>query len=362
MRVVLLIIIGLHGLIHLLGFFQAFDMVELDALSVPISRAFGLLWLLAFVLISVAAIGYGLQLDLWWVIGIVAVVMSQLLIIYFWQDARWGTVANAILLLVTFAGFQAWHFKGHYKKDVADGIRRTSTMEEALVTEADLQPLPEPVRKYLRYVGVLNNPKVKNVKVVFEAEMRSKTQDWFRLDAEQHNFYDEYERLFYLQANVRGLPTQGYHLYKEGAASMNIKLLSTIPVVQVRGPEMFQAETVTLLNDMCFLAPATLIDSRISWEPLDSLSVRAIFSNREATVSAILYFNERGQLVNFSSDDRYDINEMKQYTFTTPLKDYREINGYRLAHYGEAVWHYPDGPFTYGRFRLKDVEYNVEGH
>jgi len=27
--------------------------------------------------------------------------------------------------------------------------------------------------------------------------------------------------------------------------------------------------------------------------------------------------------------------------------------------YGEAIWHYPDGKFIYGKFNLQQVEYNV---
>jgi len=50
---------------------------------------------------------------------------------------------------------------------------------------------------------------------------------------------------------------------------------------------------------------------------------------------------------------------MKKYRFTTPLQDYQAINGYRLPNYGEAVWHYPEGAFVYGKFWVKGVDYNV---
>jgi len=110
---------------------------------------------------------------------------------------------------------------------------------------------------------------------------------------------------------------------------------------------------------MCFLAPATLIDKRIKWEEINNSSVRATFTNNETTVSAILHFNKKGQLINFESFDRYDVNEMKKFKFSTPLKNYQIINGYNLAGYGEAIWHYPEGEFVYGRFHLKDIRYNI---
>ena len=40
-------IIGLHGLIHLLGFVKAFDLGEIRELTQPVSRTMGILWLLS---------------------------------------------------------------------------------------------------------------------------------------------------------------------------------------------------------------------------------------------------------------------------------------------------------------------------
>jgi hypothetical protein len=48
----------------------------------------------------------------------------------------------------------------------------------------------------------------------------------------------------------------------------------------------------------------------------------------------------------------------KNYRWTTPLKDYVEINGRKIASYGEAVWHTPEGEFVYGKFHLAGIDYN----
>jgi len=140
---------------------------------------------------------------------------------------------------------------------------------------------------------------------------------------------------------------------------MRIKLLSLFPVVDIDSPEMFPTETVTYFNDLCLIAPAALIDDRITWETLDDVSAKATFTANNTSVSAILYFNDKGQLVNFVSNDRYSLDEMKAFPFSTPASSYENINGYRLPTYGEAIWHYPDGEFVYGKFNVKYIEYNV---
>jgi hypothetical protein len=132
-----------------------------------------------------------------------------------------------------------------------------------------------------------------------------------------------------------------------------------IPVVNLDTPELFPTETVTYFNDLCMFAPAALLDDRIQWESIDSLSARAVFTNQGTSISADLYFNSEGQLTNFVSQDRISIAYMKAYPFSTPVGDYRDFDGFRLPGYGEAVWHYPEGEFVYGEFKLVSLQYNV---
>ena len=118
------------------------------------------------------------------------------------------------------------------------------------------------------------------------------------------------------------------------------------------------AETVTLFNDMCLLAPGTLIDPGIVWEPVDATTVRARFTHGGQTIAATLQFNTAGELVNFQSDDRARSESDGTFTprrFSTPVRDYRDFGPVRLMSFGEARWLLPDGEFTYGEFHLVDT-------
>jgi hypothetical protein len=126
---------------------------------------------------------------------------------------------------------------------------------------------------------------------------------------------------------------------------------------------MNQSETVTLFNDMCVLAPATLIDRAIVWREIDARTAQGTFTNAGNTVSARLHFNDAGELTNFVSEDRYLSSDGKTYTklrWSTPLGNYRDFAGARLASRGGASWRLPSGEFVYARMDIEDVEYNVE--
>ena len=123
------------------------------------------------------------------------------------------------------------------------------------------------------------------------------TQGWMALAAEQYQLLSTSPRgLFYLNASMLMIPVQGYHRYVGPLATMQVRAAALLPVVDVAGAEeMTQGETVTMFNDMCVMAPATLIDSAIVWEQVDARTARASFTNAGYTIRAELSFNDAGK-------------------------------------------------------------------
>ncbi len=350
----------IHGLIHLMGFAKAYNYGNITQLTRYISKPAGLLWLATAILFIITVTLFILKKEGWFYIAIAAAIISQILIIAVWKDAKFGTILNFIFLVVGIASYATYRFEAAFITDVKKHIAENDFSKVDLLTEADIAMLPVPVQKYVRYTGAVNKPKVKNMKVVFDGEMRDKSKDYFKFTSVQYNFFSDPTRLFFMKANMKGAPVSGYHKYQNAHATMQIKLLGLFNVVDVKGVEMNKAETVTVFNDMCLMAPAILIDKRIEWTSIDSVSAKATFTNGINKITATLYFNEQGQLINFISDDRYAITDMKQYRFSTPVKQYSQINGVTIWKYGETIWHYPDGEFVYGKFTLKSIEYNVK--
>jgi hypothetical protein len=341
-----------------MGFTKAYNYGTLTQITKEISKPAGLLWLITTLLFLVSVPLFLLKKEIWPYIAFITVIISQILIITVWKDAKFGTIANVIILLVAIAFYANHHFESVFNADVKKHLALNNIPKNDLLTEVDIISLPAPVQKYIRLSGSLNKPKVKNMKVVFDGEMREKGKDYFKFTSVQYNFFNEPARLFFMKGKMFGIIVPGYHYYHDATATMQIKLFGLINVVNIKGLIMNKAETVTVFNDMCLMAPATLIDKRIEWTAIDSLSAKASFTNGVNKITATLYFNELGQLVNFISDDR-SATDMKQYRFSTPVKDYTQINGMNIWRNGETIWHYPDGEFVYGKFIFKSIEYNV---
>ncbi len=275
-----------------------------------------------------------------------------------------GVLVLVVIALGSFFFYRSQALKRTFTAEALKGLSGYQSPSQVL-TEADIEPLPKPVQKYLRYVGVVGRPKVQNLRVLFEGEMKPEQgKDWMKISALQYSFIPNTTREFYINGKMFGLPVLGLHSYTPEQASMLIKVAGLIPVAEVRGREMELGETVTVFNDMCILAPASLIDKRISWETIDPLTVKATFDNSGRKISATLYFNETGELTNFVSDDRYMTqgNSLVKLRWSTQVRDYKDYNGVKLPSYGEAIWYTPQGEYTYARFNLKSVEYNVRSY
>lgn len=253
-------------------------------------------------------------------------------------------------------------YKKIYKKEVSSVLQSQMEIKSDLITDADLEGLPDLVRKYLYFTGSVGKPKIRNVFIRAKGKIRSGPDDsWMSFISEQYNFFENPARFFYIKARKAGIPASGLHIYRDETASMQIKLAGLFKVVDARGPEMNQGETVTVLNDMCFMAPASLISKRIRWEEIDSQNVKAVFNNGKITVSAVLTFHYDGSLQDFISNDRFETVDGKvyrNYPWRTPVKEYGSFNGYRLPSKADVIYVRPAGEFCYGLFDLTEIRYN----
>lgn len=147
LKTIFTILIILHGLIHLLGFVKAFGYADITALTRDISKPMGIIWLIATVLLVITAALFIRKNDTWVYFGIAGVLVSQAMIFMYWQDAKFGTIVNALMLIIIFFGFFHLNFKNKYKEEVAAALAKTADIPISVLTEEDIRHLPPLVQK-----------------------------------------------------------------------------------------------------------------------------------------------------------------------------------------------------------------------
>ena len=354
-----------HGLIHVLGAAKGLGWTAVTQLTVPISAAWGVVWLAAAVLSVAAGVLLVARVRWWWVVGASAVVISQVVIVSSWADAKVGTIANVGLCAGVVYGWASQGPNGACA-DYRQRARRLLAADrpDDLVTEADLAGLPDSVAAYVRRSGAVGRPRVATFRARFHGRIRgAPTKPWMTFTGEQVNsFGSRRSRLFLMDAEMFGLPVEVLHVFEAGTATMRVRACSLFTMVDASGPEMDRAETVTVFNDMCVLAPAALVDAPIIWDVVGHDHVRAAYTYGHNTVTAELIFNDSHELVDFISDDRMAASaDGKTFTpqrWSTPLAGYREFASGRLAAVGEGHWHAPAGEFAYLEYDLDEIRYN----
>jgi uncharacterized membrane protein YphA (DoxX/SURF4 family) len=365
-------VVVIHGLIHLMGAAKGLGWAEVTELTEPISRSMGVAWLVAAIVVIAAGVMVLAGTRGWWIAAAVAALVSQAVIFTSWTDARAGTLANVLLLCAAVYGFAAHgptSFRATFRRLADETVAAARSADEragALVTEDDLAHLPSPVAAFVRTAGAVGQPHVVGFRAVISGRIRSgPDQPWMLWTGAQVNtFGPEPSRVFFMDATMKGIPTDVLHAYVGPTATMRVRVASLLPIVDARGPEMDQAETVTLLNDMCVLAPAALVDAPIDWTAIDDHHARASFTNAGHTVSAVLTFNDDHELIDFVSDDRFRFSSSadgRRFTpqrWSTPITDYRSFGGRRIGRSGRGRWHPTDAPgFDYLEFRVDEITY-----
>jgi hypothetical protein len=180
--------------------------------------------------------------------------------------------------------------------------------------------------------------------------------------AAQHNFPHEGARFFLMRAKRSGLPVDVFHAFRDGAATMRVRLLSFLPVVSASGPELTKAETVTMLNDLVLLAPGSLIGPNLHWHEIDDQSASVTYALGPNTVGATLHFDRNDDLIDFVSEDRLrssaDGRTFTRERWSTPVGDYRLFGPHRAMGRGEGRWHPPEGGFAYIELELLELIVN----
>lgn len=96
-RYIYVLVLIMHSLIHLVGFAKAFDYRNIPMLT-AISKPMGVLWFIAAILFIAAAFMLLGSQHIWWIAASLAVIVSELVIVVSWQDAKLGTIVNLLLV------------------------------------------------------------------------------------------------------------------------------------------------------------------------------------------------------------------------------------------------------------------------
>jgi len=368
-KIIIAVVIFLHGLIHLMGFAKNLNLAEVGELSgktiVPLSetavKVAGFIWLTACLFFAASAFGLLLGKQWWWGIGICGMILSQMLIILYWKDAWAGTIANVIILIAVILSAAYSNSQRMLSADIERFLSRADHSRAMVVTGEMLDELPLPVKNYLEKTGVIGKTIPATVRLIQSGRLReTKEKPWMEFRAEEYFTIDPPGFLWIGTVSKLSLPMmQVRDSYRDGKGGMQFRIGSIFKAGNLTGPEMDDATLMRYLNEMMWF-PAAFLSDHIAFESIDSASAKISITCEDKTASAELIFDDEGQLVNFIAgrhrkiDDRFEIE-----SWSTPIDTYSVKENLHLPLGGAGVWLLDEGDLEYIQLQIEEIEYNV---
>jgi hypothetical protein len=352
----------IHGLIHLLGFIKAFELKDIAQLTEPISKPLGLLWLSSFILFLVTIIVFYLNKDWWWLLALVSIIISQILIFFSWHSAKFGSIANILILFGLMIGYGIWDFN-QTNKLVIESIFKENFSEKKLVEAKDLEKLPPLVKNWLEQSNIVGKDKILKVTLQQSGEMITspEAKKWMSVEAEQ--VFNVEKPAFVWLAKVKMIPEIylfGRDQYENGKGKMLIKLLSLIPIVNAKGEEIDQGTMLRFLGEMVWF-PSAALNDYLTWEQVSAEKVKVTMKYKDKEVTGFFNFDKKGALLSFEAKRYFSRKEgatLEDWLVTIEQNSYKEFKGINVPTKSSVTWKLKEGAFTWYKLEIKNILYN----
>ncbi len=360
MKYVFLFILLIHGLIHLMGFAKAFQLATIENIVSPISKPIGAIWLIATLLFMISAAGFFMDKSLWPTVAIVALLLSQLVIVMTWKDARWGTLANVIILVVAVPAFANFQFQKMVDREI-DALLIHVASQPSVAVQNQSEALPEPVQRWLKKSGVMDKESVSCARIKQNGRMRTAPDGkWMNFSASQ--YFDFLNPAFVWTTHVEMIPLislVGRDKFTNGEGAMLIKFLSLVPIVNESNNEKINSGTMLRYMGEMIWFPSSVLSPYIVWEEVDSRTAKATMQYKNTLARGTFFFTEEGDFLAFEAERYYGGGtEARVETWRVEAIDYRTFDGVRVPYKNRVIWKLDEGDFTWLELEITALETN----
>jgi len=363
MRIALIILIGIHGIIHLFGFLKAFGISEFTAISQPISKTSGLVWLLTFLLFALAIVLLIFQSNYWWLIGFLAVIASQILILTYWSDAKFGTIANLIILVSAIIAYSNFSFKNKITEERKKLFENSQTVSEEVITKEDIWELPSVVQKWMINSGTIGKRPISNVHLTQELQLKLSPdqENWNNGKAEQYFTINPPAFNWNIDTKMNSIfSVVGRDKFESGNGEMTIKLLSLISVADAKNSDKVDQATLQRYLAEIVWFPSASLSPYIKWETLDEYSAKATMDYNGTKGAGEFHFDEEGNFRRFVAMRYQDSNSEQPTEWTVIATKTEERNEIKIPVECKASWKLESGKWTWLKLKIKEIKYNVK--
>ncbi len=259
------------------------------------------------------------------------------------------------LALVTFAlvlGKVNLMFR--FNKQVSTLFAQSKLLSNTFHYE-QLTGLPEPVQRYFKHVLKDEMPFISYVRLTHDGQFKTDLKkDWVKIEGEQ--YFTTEKPGFIWKGTTSMFVARDMYLGNEG--SLIATILSVVNVVDIHGKQQYnESELLRWLAESVWFPTNLLPSEKLQWTAIDDSTAKLTFKYNGLSLFYIVTFNDIGEIIQMETQRYRD--EKRSETWIIKPDQYEEINSIIIPIEAEVLWRLKEGDFSYAKFKVKKIEYDI---
>ena len=245
------------------------------------------------------------------------------------------------------------------KIEVAAFKKAVQKIPSRIYSHHDLINLPEPVRRYAEYAGLLGTQSIKFAHLEHTGFFRTTpSEDFFPINGEEFFITQSPGFIWNGQLKINRLPIAVRDRYWNGEGNMLVQALWSFPLVNETGKEINISSLLRYLMEAVWI-PTALLGDNIQWTAIDKNTAKATITDGDISGSVIFTFNEKGAITHAITYDRYrtEGDQQVKSPWMATMRDYKAINGFIVPTKANVAWEIDGEEFVYAKFLVTNIDY-----
>ena len=242
-----------------------------------------------------------------------------------------------------------------FKKEVQQLFAESKDVSEKKFYYQQLEGLPEPVQRYFKYVLKEGQPYISYIRVLHNGKFKTDLKkNWVNITGEQ---YFTTEKPGFIWKGITSMfIARDMYIANEGRLIATI--FSTINVADIHGKQQYnESELLRWLSESVWFPTNLLPSEKLKWIAIDATSAKLTYDYKGLSLFYLITFNKKGEIIQMET--RRFMDEKRQETWIVKPNQYQEKNGVIIPTQAEVFWRLKEGDFSYARFYIQKIEYNI---
>ena len=226
-------------------------------------------------------------------------------------------------------------FYNKFRRHASHVILEAGQQGSSLITEEDMDILPIPVARYIRFSGLIGLKKISSMRVFHSGSFKPGVNKKFMPVKGEYSLTTKRPSFSWFGkiAMMPGLTVSAFDSYYNGQGRMTVKILGTFKIVDVASKDIGLSAFGRCVAEMTLVPSFFMDNEKVKWLSTDSTKAECQITDLDLITNAQLHFNKNGSLDKIVVDRYYDHDngETTLEKFTAKAQDIKDFCGLKLG-------------------------------